>query len=101
LRLKLLKPLRTGKFFVDRRIKQIKNKDFTIISNNCWGGMIYESIDIQHFIQGIKFNDQNGCTVEDVDCLCVLPHGNKLFLRLNTGWMKKNGKTIWGEGTAA
>ena len=43
LRLKLFKPLCTGKFFVKRKIKQHKNNDFTIISNNCWGGMIYES----------------------------------------------------------
>jgi len=27
----------------------------------------------------IKFNNQNGCTVEVVDCFCVLPYGNKLF----------------------
>ena len=43
LRLKLLKYPRTGKQFTSRRIKQMKQTDFTIISNNCWGGMIYES----------------------------------------------------------
>ena len=43
LRLKLLKYPRTGKQFTSRRIKQLKQTDFTIISNNCWGGMIYES----------------------------------------------------------
>ncbi len=27
--------------------KKIKNREFTIISNNCWGGMIYESYGLQ------------------------------------------------------
>lgn len=43
LRLKLLKYPRTGKLFTKRRRKQLIDTDFTIISNNCWGGMIYES----------------------------------------------------------
>lgn len=46
LRLKLLKYPRTGKQFTSRRIKQLKQTDFTIISNNCWGGMIYESYEL-------------------------------------------------------
>lgn len=46
MRLKILKIFRTGKFFVERRRKQLKNTDFTIISNNCWGGMIYESYNL-------------------------------------------------------
>ncbi|MGM9900019.1 MAG: DUF1919 domain-containing protein [Bacilli bacterium] len=29
------------------RNKKIKDKNFTIISNNCWGGMIYESYNLQ------------------------------------------------------
>lgn len=32
--------------FKHRRNKMIKNKNFTIISNNCWGGMVYESLDL-------------------------------------------------------
>lgn len=47
LRLKLLKIPRTGRFFVDRRRKRLKYTDFTIISNNCWGVMIYESYGLQ------------------------------------------------------
>lgn len=43
LRLKLLKPVRTSKITASYRIKKLKDKNFTIISNNCWGGMIYES----------------------------------------------------------
>lgn len=39
--------LRINKFirchFSNMRKKKIKNTNFTIISNNCWGGMIYES----------------------------------------------------------
>lgn len=31
------------KLFAERRRKMLKNTHFTIISNNCWGGMIYES----------------------------------------------------------
>jgi uncharacterized protein (DUF1919 family) len=27
---------------------KIKNKDFTIISNNCWGGNVYQSLDMQY-----------------------------------------------------
>lgn len=44
LRLKILKIRRItlSKF----RNKNIINKDFTIISNNCWGGMIYESYNL-------------------------------------------------------
>lgn len=30
-----------------RRQKQIKNTSFTIISNNCWGGLVYESYDLE------------------------------------------------------
>ena len=39
--------LRINKFlrkrFASNRKKKINNKNFSIISNNCWGGMIYES----------------------------------------------------------
>lgn len=44
LRLKVLKYWRV-KFAPNRR-KQLKNTDFTIISNNCWGGMIYEAYNL-------------------------------------------------------
>lgn len=47
LRLKILKYPRTGKLFAENRKKQLHNTNFTIISNNCWGGMIYESYNIQ------------------------------------------------------
>lgn len=30
----------------DKRRKAIKNTNFTIISNNCWGGLVYESYNI-------------------------------------------------------
>ncbi len=45
LRLKLLKVRR--KLFAKKRQKKLKNTDFTIISNNCWGGMIYESYNLR------------------------------------------------------
>lgn len=35
------------KLVANRRKKRLKIKDFTIISNNCWGGMIYESYNLQ------------------------------------------------------
>lgn len=44
LRLKLLKYRRIG--LADWRRKQLESTDFTIISNNCWGGMIYESYNL-------------------------------------------------------
>jgi uncharacterized protein (DUF1919 family) len=44
LRLKLLKYPR--KSLANFRSKKLKHKDFTIISNNCWGGMIYESYNL-------------------------------------------------------
>lgn len=44
LRLKVLEVVR--KTFSKSRNKKITNKDFTIISNNCWGGMIYESYNL-------------------------------------------------------
>lgn len=44
LRLKLLNYWRIG--LADYRRKQLKSTDFTIISNNCWGGMIYESYNL-------------------------------------------------------
>ena len=40
-RLRLLSMNRA--LFRKRRNKKLVNKEFTIISNNCWGGMIYES----------------------------------------------------------
>lgn len=43
-RLKVLKIKR--KFFASYRRKKLINTDFTIISNNCWGGMIYESYNL-------------------------------------------------------
>ena len=43
--------LRINKFkriaFSGLRRKKLKNLDFTIISNNCWGGMIYESYNLK------------------------------------------------------
>lgn len=44
LRLKILKYWRLG--LANYRKKKLKNTDFTIISNNCWGGMIYESYNL-------------------------------------------------------
>ena len=44
LRLKILKYWRVG--LANHRKKQLKFTDFTIISNNCWGGMIYESYNL-------------------------------------------------------
>lgn len=45
LRLKILKIRR--KSFANYRKRKLVNKNFTIISNNCWGGMIYESYNLQ------------------------------------------------------
>ena len=45
LRLKILKYRRIG--FANYRKKKLKSTDFTIISNNCWGGMIYESYNLK------------------------------------------------------
>lgn len=169
LRLKILEFKR--KKFAGLRQKQLKNKNFTIISNNCWGGMTYEAYgiskqsptvglffmaedyikfisDLRGFVEGnlkfikpeesrwksapqvggdkrfgsypiavlsnkndeieifflhshsenearekwsrrckrinwdkllIKFNDQNGCTNEDIMKFIQLPYKNKLF----------------------
>lgn len=43
-RLKILKYWRKG--FANIRKKKLKGTDFTIISNNCWGGMVYESYNL-------------------------------------------------------
>ncbi len=32
--------------FAKQRRAEMKQTDFTIISSNCWGGMIYESYDL-------------------------------------------------------
>ena len=44
LRLKISKYWRKG--FANMRKKKLKGTDFTIISNNCWGGMVYESYNL-------------------------------------------------------
>lgn len=44
IRLRILKIKR--KLFANIRQQKINKKDFTIISNNCWGGMIYESYNL-------------------------------------------------------
>lgn len=44
LRLKVQKFLRTKP--ANHRRKKLASADFTIISNNCWGGMIYESYNL-------------------------------------------------------
>lgn len=43
-RLKVQKFIRLG--LAQKRKKKLNNTDFTIISNNCWGGMIYESYNL-------------------------------------------------------
>lgn len=36
-------------FFIHSRMKKdLKNKDFTIISNNCWGGHVYQDLGIEY-----------------------------------------------------
>ena len=45
LRLKVNKEIR--KHYCKKWSDELDNKDFTIISNNCWGGMIYESYGMQ------------------------------------------------------
>lgn len=44
IRLKILEFQR--KFLANYRQKKINKKNFTIISNNCWGGEIYESYNL-------------------------------------------------------
>ncbi|MGN0376288.1 MAG: DUF1919 domain-containing protein [Suilimivivens sp.] len=44
LRLKIQKPIR--KKFANLRKKKLKQTDFTILSNNCWAGMLYESYNL-------------------------------------------------------
>lgn len=44
LRLKILKVKRLA--FAELRKKELVNDSFTIISNNCWGGMLYESYNL-------------------------------------------------------
>ena len=43
--------LRYNKFlrkkYAELRNKKLVNKDFTIISNNCWGGMVYEAYNLK------------------------------------------------------
>ncbi len=36
------------KYIIDLKFKQIKNKDFTIICNNCWAGHIYQKLDMPY-----------------------------------------------------
>lgn len=43
IRLKILKIIRKNKYLISKRRKKLVTTDFTIISNNCWGGMIYET----------------------------------------------------------
>lgn len=173
LRLRINKIVRI--YFSKMRSKKLKNKDFTIISNNCWGGMIYESYnlskqsptvglffmapdyikfvsDLKHYTSSelkfidpkqsryvdelktdarfghypiavlddieimflhahseeeargkwdrrcsrinwdkliVKFNDQNGCTEDDVITFSKLPHKNKLFFTIKDWPVKK------------
>ncbi len=35
-------------FYIKNARKELKNKDFTIISNNCWGGSIYEDLGLNY-----------------------------------------------------
>lgn len=46
LRLKIRK--KYIKLTQNKRSKLIKNKDFTIISNNCWGGIVYQSYNLPY-----------------------------------------------------
>lgn len=177
LRLKVLKFKR--KTFANLRKRQLNSTDFTIISNNCWGGMIYESynlpkgsptvgmffmaVDFIKFISNlreylnseiafispekskwkdqvccdkrfghypigilndieifflhyhneqeakekwedrcqrvnwdkliIKFNDQNGCTLHDVENFMSLPFKNKLFFTCKS-WSISNAESV-------
>lgn len=179
-RLKVLKFIRIT--FANNRNKKIKNKNFTIISNNCWGGMVYESYGLKkmsptiglyfmgsdyiNFLENmdnylnmdlefieleeskwknflkeidcpigrlkdieifflhykdvkdvkekwtrrcqrinrdkmiVKFNDQNGCTLDDVKRFLELPYRNKLFFTCRDWEVKHNGEIIkinqWG-----
>ena len=53
IRLKIVKLRRD--LFAKSRAKKLNNKEFTIISNNCWGGTVYESYDL------IKQSPTVGC----------------------------------------
>ena len=39
--------LSTRSIFAKKRRKKLNNTDFTIISNNCWGGVVYEHFGLQ------------------------------------------------------
>lgn len=46
-RLRIIDVIRKNHFLIKHRRKYLHNNDFTIISNNCWGGMIYQSYGLQ------------------------------------------------------
>lgn len=41
--------VRTIKIGASKRRKKLKNTNFTLISNNCWGGLCYEYLDIPFY----------------------------------------------------
>lgn len=68
IRLKINKAIRRNPLLTDHRKKKLKGTDFTIISNNCWGGMIYESYNI------IKSSPTVGLFFMSLDYIRFLSH---------------------------
>lgn len=74
LRLKVSKYWRKG--LANERQKKLLGKDFTIISNNCWGGMIYESYNLPKSSPTVGlffFADDYICFLKNLKAFVVAP----------------------------
>ena len=84
----------------------LENRDFSILANNCWGGIVSRDrrkkrIRWDNLL--VKYSDQNGFVPEDFETFRALPFANRLFLTTNPEYRSEFTRVIpdkWHEGYA-
>lgn len=62
------------------KFKQIKNKEFTIICNNCWAGHIYQKLNIPYLTPTVGLFFYAPCYIKFLECLEFYLKENLVFI---------------------
>ena len=85
--------------FSEKRKRKLNNDKFTIISNNCWGGMIYESYNLEKQTPTVGLFIHSSDYIKFIKDLKKYLNTNLVFINPNDSKYKDNYKNIKKFGT--
>ncbi|MDA7558640.1 DUF1919 domain-containing protein [Flavobacteriaceae bacterium] len=68
---------------VSLKFKQIKNKEFTIICNNCWAGQIYQKLDIPYLTPTVGLFFYLPCYIKFLENFDFYLKENLIFIKIS------------------